>query len=73
MYGPCRSSIGGGQALTPPSRRRLGGPLPRQLADSPQASPRANLSDLPLPFLKLDFIFTKFIYSKLFFSNIFKL
>ncbi|KKQ29213.1 MAG: hypothetical protein US45_C0062G0001, partial [Candidatus Nomurabacteria bacterium GW2011_GWA1_37_20] len=38
---------GGGQALTPPSRRRLGGPLPRQLADSPQASPRANLSDLP--------------------------
>ncbi len=42
MYGPCRSSIGGGQALTPPSRRRLGGPLPRQLADSPQASPRAH-------------------------------
>ncbi|KKT63701.1 MAG: hypothetical protein UW81_C0003G0039, partial [Candidatus Giovannonibacteria bacterium GW2011_GWC2_44_9] len=37
---------GGGQALTPPSRRRLGGPLPRQLADSPQASPRAKLIDL---------------------------
>ena len=46
MYGPCRSSIGGGRALTPPSRRSLGGPLPRQQADSPQASPRANLSDL---------------------------
>jgi hypothetical protein len=47
VYGPYRSSIGGGQALTPPSRRSLGGPLPRQLADSPQASPRANLSVLP--------------------------
>ncbi len=46
MYGPCRSSIGGGRALTPPSRHSLGEPLPHQQADSPQASPRANLSDL---------------------------
>ena len=41
MYGPCRSTIGGEQALTPPSRHSLGRPLPYQLADSPQADPRA--------------------------------
>ena len=41
MYGPCLSSIGGGQALTSPSRHRLGKPLPYQLADSPQAAPKA--------------------------------
>ena len=43
MYGPCRSPIGGGQALTPPSRHRLGRPLPYQLADSPQAAPRPKI------------------------------
>ena len=37
MYGPCRSTIGGDRALTPPSRHSLGRPLPYQLADSPQA------------------------------------
>ena len=41
MYGPCLSPIGGGQALTPPSRHSLGKPLPYQLADSPQALPQA--------------------------------
>ena len=42
MYGPCLSTIGGEQALTPPSRHRLGRPLPYQLADSPQAAPQAS-------------------------------
>jgi len=37
VYGPCRSTIGGGQALTPPKRHCLGKPLPYQLADTPQA------------------------------------
>ena len=37
MYGPYLSTIGGDRALTPPSRHRLGRPLPCQLADSPQA------------------------------------
>ena len=41
MYGPCLSPIGGGQALTSPSRRSLGKPLPYQQADSPQAVPKA--------------------------------
>ena len=41
MYGPYLSTIGGGQALTSPSRHRLGRPLPYQLADSPQAAPQA--------------------------------
>ena len=36
MYGPYLSAIVGGRALTPPIRRRLGGPLPRQLADRPR-------------------------------------
>ena len=44
MYGPCRSAIGGGRALTPPSRRCLGGLLPRQLADSPRAFLEADCS-----------------------------
>ena len=47
MYGPCRSTIGGEQALTPPSRHRLGRPLPYQLADSPQADPRATCAFNP--------------------------
>ena len=38
MYGPCLSAIVGGRALTPPNRRRLGRPLPHQLADSAQAA-----------------------------------
>ncbi len=41
MYGPCLSAIGGGQALTSPSRHSLGKPLPYQQADSPQAAPKA--------------------------------
>jgi hypothetical protein len=44
VYGPCLSAIGGERALTPPSRHRLGGPLPHQLADSPQAAPGADCS-----------------------------
>ena len=38
MYGPCRSTIGGGQALTSPRRHSLGKPLPYQLADTEQAN-----------------------------------
>ena len=41
MYGPYLSSIGGGQALTSPTRQSLGKPLPYQLADMPQAAPEA--------------------------------
>ena len=41
MYGPCLSSIGGEQALTPPKRHCLGRPLPYQLADTEQADPKA--------------------------------
>ena len=41
MYGPCLSSIGGGQALTSPKRHSLGSPLHYQLADTPQAAPKA--------------------------------
>jgi hypothetical protein len=47
VYGPCRSAIGGDQALTPPTRHSLGKPLPYQLADRPQASPRADYSIYP--------------------------
>ena len=38
MYGPCLSPIGGGQALTSPTRHSLGKPLPYQLADTPPAA-----------------------------------
>ena len=41
MYGPCLSSIDGGQALTPPRRHSLGKPLPYQLADIAQADQEA--------------------------------
>ncbi len=37
MYGPCLSSIGGGQALTSPRRHSLGSLLHCQLADTEQA------------------------------------
>ena len=37
MYGPCLSSIGGGQALTSPRRHSLGSLLHYQLADTEQA------------------------------------
>ncbi len=40
-YGPCVSTSVGGHALTPPTRLSLGKPLPYQLADGPQAPPRA--------------------------------
>ena len=41
MYGPFLSSIGGGQPLSSPTRHSLGEPLPHQLADRPQAVPKA--------------------------------
>ena len=41
MYGPCLSTIGGGQALTSPTGHSLGKPLPYQLADTEQADPKA--------------------------------
>ena len=44
MYGPCFSSIVGGHPLRPPTRRRLGRPLPYQLADGTQAPPKADYS-----------------------------
>ena len=53
MYGPCLSTIGGGQALTSPKRHSLGKPLPYQLADTPQANPQA-INLYRIPFLVLD-------------------
>ena len=47
MYGPFLSSIGGDRALTPPKRHSLGRPLPYQLADTAQASPKADCSFTP--------------------------
>ena len=44
MYGPCFSSIVGGHPLRSPTRRRLGRPLPYQLADGTQAPPKADYS-----------------------------
>ncbi len=41
MSGQCLSPSGGGHALTPPRRLRLGGPLPRQLPGTTSAAPRA--------------------------------
>ena len=41
MYGPCLSTIGGGHPLRSPKRHSLGEPLPHQLADIPQAAPKA--------------------------------
>ena len=41
MYGPCLSTIGGGQALTSPRRHSLGSLLHCQLADTAQATPEA--------------------------------
>ena len=41
MYGPCLSTIGGGQALTSPRRHSLGSPLHYQQADRTQAAPQA--------------------------------
>ena len=58
MYGPCLSTIGGGQALTSPRRHSLGGLLHRQLADIAQAFPEA----LKLyPALNLDYKRLSFI------------
>ena len=37
MYGPCRSTIVADRPLSPATRRRLGRPLPHQLADRTQA------------------------------------
>ena len=48
MYGPCLSAIVGGHALTPPTRRRLGRPLPHQLADKCRAAPPPSLRTLIL-------------------------
>ena len=47
MYGPCLSSIGGGQPLSSPTRRRLGRPLPYQLPDAAQAAQKADCSFTP--------------------------
>src|SRR3989344_2590172 len=47
MYGPCLSSIGGGQPLSSPTRRSLGKPLPYQLADAAQAAQRVDCSFTP--------------------------
>ena len=41
MYGPYLSTIGGGHPLRSPKRHSLGEPLPHQLADTPQAFPKA--------------------------------
>src|ERR1700734_4067474 len=38
--GPCLSPSVAGRPLRPATRRRLGGPLPRQQADRPRAPPR---------------------------------
>ncbi len=40
MSGPCFSTSVGGHPLRPPTRRRLGRPLPYQLADGTQAPPK---------------------------------
>ena len=40
MSGPCLSSSVADRPLRPATRLRLGGPLPRQLADRPQAPPK---------------------------------
>ena len=44
MSGPCFSTSVGGHPLRPPTRRRLGRPLPYQLADGTQVPPEANKS-----------------------------
>jgi hypothetical protein len=41
VSGPCLSSSVAGHPLRPATRRRLGGPLPRQLADRPRTHPEA--------------------------------
>ena len=53
MYGPFLSSIGGGQALTPPKRHSLGKPLPYQQADTPQADPEVCCHFTPPNFLAI--------------------
>ena len=44
MSGPCFSASVGGHPLRSPTRRRLGRPLPCQLADGTQAPPQADRS-----------------------------
>ncbi len=44
MYGPCFSAIVGGHPLRPPTRHRLGRPLPYQLPDGTRAPPKADCS-----------------------------
>ena len=44
VYGPCFSSIVGDHPLRSPTRLRLGGLLPHQLADGPQAPPKVDCS-----------------------------
>ena len=50
VYGPCFSSIVGDHPLRSPTRLRLGGLLPHQLADGPQAPPEVDRS-FTYPFL----------------------
>ena len=45
MSGQCLSPSIGGRAPTPPIRRRLGKPLPYQLADRVRTTPRAEVGD----------------------------
>ncbi len=47
MSGPCFSASVGGHPLRPPTRRRLGGPLPHQLADGSQTPPKVDCSFPP--------------------------
>ena len=42
MYGPCFSAIVGVHPLRSPTRRRLGKPLPYQLADGTQVPPKVS-------------------------------
>ncbi len=44
MSGPCFSASVGGHPLRPPTRRRLGRPLPYQLADGTQVPPKVDRS-----------------------------
>ena len=51
MSGPCFSASVGGHPLRPPTRLRLGKPLPYQLADGTQAPPKAGRPFERTPFV----------------------
>ena len=52
--GPCLSPSVAGRPLRPATRRRLGEPLPHQLADRPRAHPRPK--NFPTPQMPAEFI-----------------